>query len=103
MTQQDQKNIHGIFEVKDQAEQFLLNVMNHYRGSPEEKVERSTEFLDELLFFTQHDLAGNIFAPIESRNVYNMAYYSRHILIPKIIDDLNDVDDSDPFPIDEWN
>ena len=46
MTQQDQKNIHGIFEVKDQAEQFLLNVMNHYRGSPEEKVERTTEFLD---------------------------------------------------------
>ena len=90
MTQQDQKNIHGIFEVKDQAEQFLLNVMNHYRGSPEQKVERTTEFLDELLFFTQHDLAGNIFAPIESRNIYNMAYYSRHILIPKIITELND-------------
>ena len=103
MTQQDPKNIRGIYEVKNQAEQFLLNVMNHYRGSPEQKVERTTEFLDDLLFFTEHDLAGNIFASTESRKVYNVAYYSRHILIPKIIDDLNDVDDSDPFPIDEWN
>ena len=100
MTQQDQKNIHGIFEVKDQAEQFLLNVMNHYRGSPEQKVERTTEFLDDLLFFTENDL-GNPFSS-ESRNVYKIAYYSRHILIPKIISDLNDVDDS-PFPISDWN
>ena len=103
MTQQDQKNIRGIFEVKNQAEQFLLGVMNHYRGSPEQKIERTTEFLDDLLFFTEHDLAGNIFASIESRNVYNMAYYSRHILIPKIVKDLNEEDNSDPFPIDEWN
>ena len=100
MTQQDQKNIHGIYEVKDQAEQFLLNVMNHYRGSPEQKVERTTEFLDDLLFFTENDL-GNPFSS-ESRNVYKIAYYSRHILIPKIISDLNDVDDS-PFPISDWN
>ena len=103
MTQQDQNNIHGIFEVKNQAEQFLLNVMNHYRGSTEHRLERTTEFLDELLFFTQHDLAGNIFAPIESRNIYNMAYYSRHILIPKIVKDLDEEDNSDTFPIDEWN
>ena len=61
MTQQDQKNIHGIFEVKDQAEQFLLNVMNHYRGSPEQRIERTTEFLDDLLFFTENDL-GNPFS-----------------------------------------
>ena len=100
MTQQDQKNIHGIFEVKDQAEQFLLNVMNHYRGSPEQRIERTTEFLDDLLFFTENDL-GNPFSS-ESRNVYKVAYYSRHILIPKIISDLNDVDDS-PFPISDWN
>ena len=100
MTQQDQKNIHGIFEVKDQAEQFLLNVMNHYRGSPEQRIERTTEFLDDLLFFTENDL-GNPFSS-ESRNVYKIAYYSRHILIPKIISDLNDVDDS-PFPISDWN
>jgi hypothetical protein len=106
MTQQDQKNqknIHGIFEVKNQAEHFLLNVMNHYHGSPKQKIERTTEFLDELLFFTQHDLAGNIFASIKSRNTYNMAYYSRHILIPEILKDLNEKDNSDPFPIDEWN
>ena len=101
MTQQDQKNIHGIFEVKDQAEQFLLNVMNHYRGSPEQRIERTTEFLDDLLFFTENDLENPFNS--ESRNVYKIAYYSRHILIPKIISDLNDVDDSDPFPIDEWN
>ena len=100
MTQQDQKNIHGILEVKDQAEQFLLNVMNHYRGSPEQRIERTTEFLDDLLFFTENDL-GNPFSS-ESRNVYKIAYYSRHILIPKIISDLNDVDDS-PFPISDWN
>ena len=100
MTQQDQKNTHGIFEVKNQAEHFLLNVMNHYRGSPEQKIERSVEFLDDLLFFTENDL-GNPFS-IESRNVYKVAYYSRHILIPKIISDLNDVDDS-PFPISDWN
>ena len=100
MTQQDQKNIHGIFEVKNQAEQFLLNVMNHYRGSPEQRIERTTEFLDDLLFFTENDL-GNPFSS-ESRNVYKIAYYSRHILIPKIISDLNDVDDS-PFPISDWN
>ena len=101
MTQQDQKNTHGIFEVKNQAEQFLLNVMNYYNGSPEQKLERTTEFLDDLLFFTENDL-GNPFS-IESRNVYKVAYYSRHILIPKIISELNDVDNSDPFPINDWN
>ena len=100
MTQQDQKNIHGILEVKDQAEQFLLNVMNHYRGSPEQRIERTTEFLDDLLFFTENDLENPFNS--ESRNVYKVAYYSRHILIPKIISDLNDVDDS-PFPISDWN
>ena len=99
MTQQDQKNIHGIFEVKNQAEQFLLNVMNHYRGSPEQRIERTTEFLDDLLFFTENDLENPFNS--ESRNVYKIAYYSRHILIPKIISDLN-VDDS-PFPISDWN
>ena len=97
----DQKNIHGIYEIKDQAENFLLNVMNHYRGSPEQKIERSVEFLDDLLFFTENDL-GNPFS-VESRNVYKVAYYSRHILIPKIISDLNDADDSNPFPINDWN
>ena len=100
MTQQDQKNIHGIYEVKNQAEQFLLNVMNHYRGSPEQRIERTTEFLDDLLFFTENDLENPFNS--ESRNVYKIAYYSRHILIPKIISDLNDVDDS-PFPISDWN
>ena len=100
MTLQDQKNIHGIFEVKDQAEQFLLNDMNHYRGSPEQRIERTTEFLDDLLFFTENDLENPFNS--ESRNVYKVAYYSRHILIPKIISDLNDVEDS-PFPISDWN
>ena len=100
MTQQDPKNIRGTYEIKDQAEHFLLNVMNHYRGSPEHRIEITTEFLDDLLFFTENDL-GNPFSS-ESRNVYKIAYYSRHILIPKIISDLNDVDDS-PFPISDWN
>ena len=97
----DQMSIRGIYEIKDQAENFLLNVMNHYRGSPEQKIERSVEFLDDLLFFTENDL-GNPFS-VESRNVYKVAYYSRHILIPKIISDLNDADDSNPFPINDWN
>ena len=101
MTQQDPKNIRGIYEIKDQAEHFLLNVMNHYRGSPEQRIERTTEFLDDLLFFTENDLE-NPFSS-ESRNVYKVAYYSRHILIPKIITELNDVDDSNPFPISDWN
>ena len=100
MTQQDPKNIRGIYEIKDQAEHFLLNVMNHYRGSPEQRIERTTEFLDDLLFFTENDLENPFNS--ESRNVYKVAYYSRHILIPKIISDLNDVDDS-PFPISDWN
>ena len=100
MTQQDPKNIRGIYEIKDQAEHFLLNVMNHYRGSPEHRIERTTEFLDDLLFFTENDLENPFNS--ESRNVYKIAYYSRHILIPKIISDLNDVDDS-PFPISDWN
>ena len=98
---ENQMNTHGIYEVKNQAENFLLNVMNHYRGSPEQKIERSVEFLDDLLFFTENDLE-NPFS-IESRNVYKVAYYSRHILIPKIITELNEVDDSNPFPINDWN
>ena len=98
---ENQMNTHGIYEIKNQAENFLLNVMNHYRGSPEQKIERSVEFLDDLLFFTENDL-GNPFS-VESRNVYKVAYYSRNILIPKIISDLNDVDDSNPFPINDWN
>ena len=100
MTQQDPKNIRGTYEIKDQAEHFLLNVKNHYRGSPEHRIERTTEFLDDLLFFTENDLENPFNS--ESRNVYKVAYYSRHILIPKIISDLNDVDDS-PFPISDWN
>ena len=94
-------NTHGIYEIKNQAEQFLLNVMNYYNGSPEQKIERSVEFLDDLLFFTENDL-GNMFS-IESRNVYKVAYYSRNILIPKIIEDLQNQEDSNPFPINDWN
>jgi len=94
-------NTHGIYEIKNQAEQFLLNVMNYYNGSPEQKIERSVEFLDDLLFFTENDL-GNMFS-IESRNVYKVAYYSRNVLIPKIIEDLQDQEDSNPFPINDWN
>ena len=75
--------------------------MNHYRGTPEQKIKRSVEFLDDLLFFTENDL-GNMFS-IESRNVYKVAYYSRNILIPRIISDLNEVENSDPFEINDWN
>ena len=98
---ENQMNTHGIYEIKNQAEQFLLNVMNYYNGSPEQKIERTVEFLDDLLFFTENDLE-NPFS-IESRNVYKVAYYSRNILIPKIIDDLNQVDNTNPFPINDWN
>jgi len=98
---ENQMNTHGIYEIKNQAEQFLLNVMNYYNGSPEQKIERSVEFLDDLLFFTENDL-GNMFS-IESRNVYKVAYYSRNILIPKIIEDLQNQEDSNPFPINDWN
>ena len=98
---ENQMNTHGIYEIKNQAEHFLLNVMNHYRGSPEQKIERTVEFLDDLLFFTENDLE-NPFS-IESRNVYKVAYYSRNVLIPKIIDDLNQVDNTNPFPINDWN
>jgi hypothetical protein len=98
---ENQMNTHGIYEIKNQAEQFLLNVMNYYNGSPEQKIERSVEFLDDLLFFTENDL-GNMFS-IESRNVYKVAYYSRNVLIPKIIEDLQDQEDSNPFPINDWN
>ena len=94
-------NTHGIYEIKNQAEQFLLNVMNYYNGSPEQKIERTVEFLDDLLFFTENDLENQF--SIESRNVYKVAYYSRNILIPKIIDDLNQVDNTNPFPINDWN
>tara|TARA_B100000470_G_scaffold193124_1_gene160986 strand:+ start:349 stop:639 length:291 start_codon:yes stop_codon:yes gene_type:complete len=88
---------------EDQAHMFLLGVMNYYRGTPEQKIERSVEFLDDLLFFTENDL-GNPFSP-ESRNVYKVAYYSRNILIPKILEDLQSQEDSNPFPItiNEWN
>ena len=98
---ENQMSTHGIYEIKNQAEQFLLNVMNYYNGSPEQKIERSVEFLDDLLFFTENDL-GNMFS-IESRNVYKVAYYSRNVLIPKIIEDLQDQEDSNPFPINDWN
>ena len=98
---ENQMNTHGIYEIKNQAEHFLLNVMNHYRGSPEQKIERTVEFLDDLLFFTENDLE-NPFS-IESRNVYKVAYYSRNVLIPKIIEDLQDQEDSNPFPINDWN
>ena len=98
----DQMTTHGIFEsFEDQAHSFLLGVMNHYRGTPEQKIKRSVEFLDDLLFFTENDL-GNPFSP-ESRNVYRVAYYSRNILIPKILEDLKTQQDSNPFPINDWN
>ena len=98
----DQTNIRGtINSFEDQAHMFLLGVMNHYRGTPEQKIQRSAEFLDDLLFFTENDL-GNMFST-ESRNVYRVAYYSRNILIPKIIEDLKNQEDSNPFPINDWN
>ena len=98
----DQMNTHGIFDsFEDQAQSFLLGVMNHYRGTPQQKIERTVEFLDDLLFFTENDL-GNMFS-IESRNVYKVAYYSRNILIPQIIEDLKNQEDSNPFPITDWN
>ena len=95
-------NIHGtINSFEDQAHMFLLGVMNHYHGTPEQKIKRSVEFLDDLLFFTENDLE-NMFST-ESRNVYRVAYYSRNILIPKIIEDLKNQEDSNPFPINDWN
>ena len=95
-------NTHGIFDsFEDQAQSFLLGVMNHYRGTPQQKIERTVEFLDDLLFFTENDL-GNPFS-VESRNVYRVAYYSRNILIPQIIEDLKNQEDSNPFPITDWN
>ena len=98
----DQTNMRGSFNsFEDQAHMFLLGVMNYYRGTPEQKIERSVEFLDDLLFFTENDL-GNMFS-MESRNVYRVAYYSRNILIPKIIEDLQNQEDSNPFPINDWN
>ena len=98
----DQTNTGGTFSsFEDQAHMFLLGVMDHYRGTPEQKIKRSVEFLDDLLFFTENDL-GNPFSP-ESRNVYRVAYYSRNILIPRIISDLNEVENSDPFEINDWN
>ncbi|MCH2473938.1 MAG: hypothetical protein MK217_06720 [Gammaproteobacteria bacterium] len=98
----DQTNMDGTFSTfEDQAHMFLLGVMNHYRGTPEQKIKRSVEFLDDLLFFTENDL-GNPFSP-ESRNVYRVAYYSRNILIPKILEDLKTQQDSNPFPINDWN
>ena len=98
----DQMSIRGTYSTfEDQAHMFLLGVMNHYRGTPEQKITRATEFLDDLLFFTENDL-GNPFS-VESRNVYKVAYYSRNILIPKIIEDLQDQEDSNPFPINDWN
>ena len=99
----DQTNIHGIFEVKNQAENFLFNVMNFYHGTPEQRIERTVEFLDDLLFFTENDLE-NPFS-IESRNVYKVAYYSRNILIPKILQDMHNTENSNPFPVQitDWN
>ncbi len=98
----DQTNIRGTTDsFEDQAHMFLLGVMNHYHGTPEQKIKRSVEFLDDLLFFTENDLE-NMFST-ESRNVYRVAYYSRNILIPKIIEDLKNQEDSNPFPINDWN
>ena len=98
----DQTNMHGSFNnFEDQAHTFLLGVMNYYRGTPEQKITRATEFLDDLLFFTENDLE-NPFSS-ESRNVYKVAYYSRNILIPKIINDLQEAEDSNPFPINDCN
>jgi hypothetical protein len=85
----------------DEAKEFLYSIMSFYPGTTTEKIKRTVEFLDDLIFKTESDLE-NPFSN-DSRNYYKLAKYSRKILIPEILLALETVTDSDPFNIHDWN
>lgn len=85
----------------DEAKAFLHSIMAFYPGTTDEKIKRTVEFLDELIFKTESDLI-NPFSN-KSREYYKLAKYSRKILIPEILLALEVVKDSNPIDIHDWN
>jgi len=88
-------------EFSKSAKEFLFSIMAYYNGSTEERIERTIEFLDDLIFKTQLGL-DNPFSN-EDRTYYKLAKYSRKILIPELLDGISKLENSDPFDIHEWN
>jgi len=89
------------YSFDDEAKEFLYSIMSFYPGTTTEKIKRTLEFLDDLIFKTESDLE-NPFSN-SSREYYKLAKYSKKILIPEILTALKMVNDSDPINIHDWN
>ena len=88
-------------DMNAEAREFLFSIMSYYNGSTEEKITRASEFIDDLLFKTEHQL-GNPFSN-EARIYYTLANYSKIILIPEMINAINTIENSNPIDIHRWN
>ena len=89
------------YSFDDEAKEFLYSIMSFYPSTTTEKIKRTLEFLDDLIFKTESDLE-NPFSN-SSREYYKLAKYSKKILIPEILTTLKMVNDSDPITIHDWN
>jgi len=89
------------YSFEESAREFLFSIMSYYSGSTREKIERAKEFLDDLIFKTQNGL-DNPFDNTD-RTYYRLANYSRETLIPELLENMELLDDSDPFDIHKWN
>lgn len=87
--------------LEAEAESFFKSIMDHYNGTMEHRIDRATEFLDELIFNLKYDLI-NPFSN-DSRKYYGLAVFTRHIIIPQVIQALKVEEDSNPFDIHNWN
>lgn len=89
-----------ITNIHDRARNFLIGILAHYPGSAEEKLEKSKKFIDEILFQSQYDL--NPFSN-SMRETFDIAYYSRYVLVPEMIEKIKQYKNSEPFSIHDWN
>jgi len=85
----------------DEAQAFLISIMDHYHGTIQYKIYRTKEFLDDLIFHTKYDLE-NPFSN-NSRKYYDLAVFTRSILIPQLLEALEKHDNSEPFDVHGWN
>jgi len=92
----------GMIQLEVEAESFFKSLMDHYNnGTIEHRIHRTSEFLDELIFNLKYDLV-NPFSN-DSRKYYQLAVFTKDILIPQVIEALEIEENSNPFEIHNWN
>ena len=87
--------------IKERAKTFLFAVMDYYDGTNSDKLDRAEEFIEDMLFQSktkQNDLFSN-----DHRDAYQVAFFSKYVIIPMVRQRIRSKEDSNPFIINTWN